>query len=114
LRRRHFIALAGLATLSGCSTNLNPFNWFKRSEPRETIVLPGEKTDPRGLVETVLSMQVEPIPGGAIVRARGRNPTQGWWDAELVKQDVDEQGVLVYEFRLLPPIAKADVSLNGL
>lgn len=113
LSRRH-VVLGLTVALAGCAgvrqSRLNPFNWFKRSEPRETIVLPGEKTDPRGLVETVLSMQVEPIPGGAIVRARGLNPTQGWWDAELVKQDVDEQGVLVYEFRLLPPIARADVN----
>jgi hypothetical protein len=51
----------------------------------------------------VLSMTVEPIPGGAVVRARGVTPTQGWWDAELVPQELDDKGILVYEFRLLPP-----------
>jgi hypothetical protein len=55
-------------------------------------------------------MEVEPIPGGAIVRARGLTPTQGWWDAELVAKDVDEDGVLVYEFRLLPPVGRTDVN----
>ncbi|MBN8633288.1 MAG: hypothetical protein J0L76_20830 [Rhodobacterales bacterium] len=94
-------------------SKLNPFNWFKKSEPRETIVLPGEETDPRALVETVLTMAVEPIPGGAIVRARGLNPTQGWWDAELVAKDLDDKGVLVYEFRLSPPVDRTDVKTQA-
>jgi hypothetical protein len=66
-------------------------------------VLPEEATDPRPLVESVLSMTVEPVPGGAIVRARGQTPTQGWWQAELVPLDVDDRGALVYEFRIEPP-----------
>jgi hypothetical protein len=111
--RRLVVLGLGLA-LAGCGglrdSRLNPFNWFKRSEPRETIVLPGEKTDPRGLVETVLSMAVEPIPGGAVVRARGLTPTQGWWNAELVARDLDQDGVLVFEFRLLPPAGRTDVN----
>ncbi len=111
---RRLVVLGLGLTLAGCGglreSRLNPFNWFRRSEPRETIVLPGEQTDPRGLVETVLSMDVEPIPGGAVVRARGLTPTQGWWNAELVGRDVDENGVLVYEFRLLPPVGQTDVN----
>ena len=78
---RRFVVLGLGLALAGCGrigqSKLNPFNWFEKSEPRETIVLPGEQTDPRPLVDTVLSMQVEPIPGGAIVRARGVSPTQG-------------------------------------
>ncbi|HLQ18138.1 MAG TPA: hypothetical protein VK146_04090 [Tabrizicola sp.] len=111
---RRLVVLGLGLTLAGCGglreSRLNPFNWFRRSEPRETIVLPGEETDPRGLVETVLSMNVEPIPGGAVVRARGLTPTQGWWNPELVGRDVDENGVLVYEFRLLPPTGQTDVN----
>jgi hypothetical protein len=37
-------------------------------------------------------------------------PTQGWWDAELVPQELDDKGILVYEFRLLPPPDRADVN----
>ncbi|MBA3910256.1 MAG: hypothetical protein C0524_10320 [Rhodobacter sp.] len=103
-----FTALVGCGGVR--DSKLNPLNWFKRSEPRETIVLPGESADPRPLVEAVLSMSVEPMPGGAIVRATGLTPTQGWWSAELVPLPLDENGVLVYEFRLLPPITKTDVN----
>lgn len=111
--RRLVVLGLGLA-LAGCGglrqSKLNPFNWFKKSQPRETIVLPDEQADARPLVDTVLTMAVEPIPGGAVVRARGVTPTQGWWDAELVARDVDEKGVLVYEFRLVPPTGQTDVN----
>lgn len=111
--RRLFIASLALS-VAGCGglreSRLNPFNWFRKSEPRETIVLPEAGSDPRPLVEAVLSLAVEPIPGGAIVRARGQTPTQGWWQAELVAQPVDENGSLVYEFRLLPPDKRTDVN----
>lgn len=92
--------------LVGCGglreSHLNPFNWFKRSEAR-AIVAVETAGDARAFVETVLTMTVEPIPGGAIVRATGLPPTQGWWQAELVALPVTESGTLVYEFRLLPP-----------
>lgn len=106
---RPVLALCLCALVSGCGgfkdSRMNPANWFGRSEPRETIVLPDEQSDPRPMVETVLSLNVEPMPGGAIVRARGQTPTQGWWQAELVPLDLDDTGALVYEFRLLPPLA---------
>ncbi len=100
--------------LAGCGglrdSRLNPFNWFGKSQPRETIVLQETPGDPRPFVDAVLGMTVEPIPGGAIVRATGQTPTQGWWQAELVPLPVDENGTLVYEFRLLPPVTPTDVN----
>jgi hypothetical protein len=104
---RPLLALCLSALVAGCGgfrdSWVNPANWFGGSEPRETIVLPVEDDDPRPLVETVLTMTVEPVPGGAIVRARGQTPTQGWWQAELVPLDIDDRGTLVYEFRIEPP-----------
>jgi hypothetical protein len=107
------VALAALLTLSACGavrdSRINPFNWFGRSEPVETVTLI-EKADPRPLIGDVLSMSVEPYSGGAIVRATGRTDTQGWWDAELVEAKTDDPGKLVLEFRLLPPIVATDVN----
>lgn len=103
---RALVTIALCLSLAGCGglreSRLNPFNWFKRSEARASVLVeaPGDK---RPLVETVLTMTVEPIPGGAIVRATGLPPTQGWWQAELVAMPLDENGTLVYEFRVLPP-----------
>lgn len=111
---RSLLLLTLCATLAGCGgfreSRLNPFNWFGRSEPRETVEVVAERGDPRPLVETVVSMTVEPMPGGAIVRARGLAPTQGWWAAELVPARTEAEGVLIYEFRLLPPVGRADVN----
>jgi hypothetical protein len=111
---RSLLMVTLCVALAGCGgfrqSKLNPFNWFGKSELRETIVLPTEAGDPRPLVDAVLTMTVEPIPGGAIIRARGQTPTQGWWQAELVPLEIDANGTLVYEFRLLPPIAATDVN----
>ena len=111
---RPLLVLTVTLALAGCGgmrdSILNPFNWFKKSELRESIVLPEAQTDARPLVETVLDLKVEPMPGGAIVRARGRTPTQGWWQAELVPVAIEDTGVLVYEFRLFSPAGRTDVN----
>ena len=110
--------LAGLAlmvVLSGCGaireSRLNPFNWFGRSAPVETVLLSTkDTTDPRALVDEVLSLDIEAFPGGAIIRAEGRTPVQGYWDAELVARPIEKEGVLIYDFRILPPIVATDVN----
>jgi hypothetical protein len=86
------------------NSRLNPFNWFGRSEPVQTtaVVLPGEIKDLRPLVQQVTEMVVEPIPEGAIIRAKGLPPTQGWWNAELVERSF-EDGVLTFDFRIIGP-----------
>ena len=111
---RPVLLLTLCATLAGCGgfleRRLNPFNWFGRSEPRETVVVQDLAQARNPLVETVVGLVVEPIPGGAIVRARGLTPTQGYWAAELVEVETEQEGVLVYEFRILPPAGAADVN----
>lgn len=109
-------ALSVVLFVSACgavrTSRLNPFNWFGQSQPEQTVaaVQPGPEADQRPLVEQVLSMSVEPMPGGAIVRATGLPPTQGWWDGELVARPVDENGTLIYDFRLVPPLEQTAVS----
>jgi hypothetical protein len=113
LSRRLFV-VSMAAAVAGCGgfrdSRLNPRNWFGRSRQRAAVLLPEAAADPRPLVETVLTLTVEPIPGGAIVRARGQTPTQGWWQAELVAVDTDDPAVLVYEFRLSPPPGQTAVN----
>lgn len=112
---RPLFAVTLIVALASCGamkdSKLNPFNWFKRSEPRAMVDVSGDPVDQRPLVETVTDLVVEPIPGGAIVRARGLPPTQGWWDAELVPKPSDDPGLLVYEFRIMQPPEPQDVNV---
>lgn len=107
-------ALIALLVLTSCGkvrdSRLNPFNWFGRSEQTETLQTVQKPADPRPLVADVVSMNVEPYSGGAIVRATGISPTQGYWDAELVEVENDESGHLILEFRLFPPVAEQGVN----
>lgn len=102
------IALTAVMTLTACGaireSRLNPLNWFGRSQEARAdefgVAVPDEK---RPLVAQVLGMTIEQTPYGALVRATGISPMQGYYDAELVARPVDDKGVLVYDFRLMPP-----------
>ena len=63
------------------------------------------RDDDRGLVDQVTALDVDPMPGGAVVRARGLPPAQGFWDADLVPLAGGRPvgGVLAYELRVAPP-----------
>ena len=77
----------------------------------EQVLLPTTAAeDPRALVDEVLSLNIEAFPGGAIIRAEGLTPVQGYWDAELVARPIEKEGVLIYDFRILPPISATDVN----
>ena len=107
LRALAMVLTLGLA-VTGCSSvsqsKYNPFNWFKPGEPTGPAVLYVPAADKRLLVAQVLTLKVEQTPDGAIIRATGLPPTQGWWKAALVKVDQDDATKLIYEFRLFPPI----------
>jgi len=107
MKRTVLAALGVVLVVSGCGmireSRLNPFNWFGRAEPRETVTTAAPQ-DQRLLVSQVLSLSVDPYSAGAIIRAKGIPPSQGWWDAELVPRPLDENGVLVFDFRVFPPL----------
>ncbi len=111
------LALCCALILAGCGglreSRLNPFNWFGRSRVVEAPVVDTTVApDGRQLVADVTLMQVDALPGGAIIRAEGRAPTQGYWDAELVLRggaDADPANP-VYDFRVFPPKGEAAVS----
>ena len=103
-------ALALTMALSACGTirdsRFNPFNWFGTSRSEPTTLGPIASTvDNRALVAQVTQLAIERTSTGAIVRAEGLTPTQGWWDAELVPQTslTPIDGVVVYEFRIASP-----------
>jgi hypothetical protein len=108
LRLAAVLSLALIVTGCGVAKRLNPFTWFGQDREEAVLVLPEEEEDRRALVARVTDLRIEAIPGGAIVRATGLPPTQGWWEAELVPRPVDEAGRLVFDFRILPPVARTE------
>jgi hypothetical protein len=108
---RALLALALVTGLAACgNSRLNPFNWF--GGDRETRVEVSDAAAPddlRGLVSEVIDLAVEPVPQGAIVRATGLPPTQGFWEADLVEVERTETAI-VYEFRVFPPLQPNRVS----
>ncbi|MEM9320064.1 MAG: hypothetical protein AAGA70_13825 [Pseudomonadota bacterium] len=107
--RRALIGLGLCLALAACESRLNPLNWFGGAR-EERISAPDEApeaADPRPLVDQVVDLTIDPLPGGAVVTAVGLPPRQGFWQAELVEAS-REDGRLVYEFRLLPPLSQTD------
>lgn len=116
MRRMLTAALITATVLGGCGSmrdsRLNPFNWFKKSQDSQMMgTLTEAPADPRALVADVIDLTVEPYPGGAIIRARGLPPTQGYWDAELVARPLDENGVQVFDFYVFPPVIPMDANI---
>lgn len=106
----HVLALTGLFLLSACggigSSNLNPFNWFGGQDEPEPFLPPEAEvqTDPRPLVQDVVSVSIEQTPGGAILHARGVTPVAGWHSADLVLDPARTgNGVLAFGFRAAEP-----------
>jgi hypothetical protein len=111
MRGRPILTLTLCAGLAGCgsfnASSLNPFNWWGGDEVDVTFAPDGEPIDPRPLVGEVTVLVAERAPGGVIVRATGLPPVQGFWSAALVPDNLelqpDENGVLGFDFRALPP-----------
>lgn len=103
--QRRWVLLGAMAGLAACGGRLNPFNWFRRREPRveeEVFALPA---DTRGLIDRVTDLALEETRSGLILRVTGLAGMQGYHDAELVGLPVDEEGLKVFEFRVAPPLA---------
>ncbi|WP_136685534.1 hypothetical protein [Falsirhodobacter xinxiangensis] len=113
MRKPLLAALALTMTLGACG-RLNPANWGGgRPEPVDPAFAPVVATvDPRPLVAQVTSLRVEQTRDGAIVRATGLPPTQGYWQAELIARPLAE-GVQVYDFRIVPPAPGQRVSTQA-
>ena len=110
MQRRHFIALAGLAALAGCSSRLNPFTWFGGGRRAERVEPVEVRLDPRPLVPQVARLDVDRHPSGAIIRVAGLPPRQGWYDAQLVRVPDAGADVLAYQLHAWPPSYRTLVS----
>ena len=117
MRKTVSALLVSTLMLSACQSRINPFNWFGDSSPE---IIPSGPTEPSnplipagsGLfsskaeevytgqpVDTVNSLIVERVPGGAIIRATGVAAFQGIFDVQLTPENADElpvDGVLTY------------------
>ena len=119
MRKPLLAALVMVLTLGACGvmreSRFNPFNWFGRSEraapvdPAVVQVVPG---DAREQVASVTALVIEQVTGGAIVRATGLTPRQGYWQAELVPRPLDDKGGLVFDFLVFPPVGQTGVSTD--
>lgn len=115
-------ALMLTVALGACGfrqSKLNPFNWFGNSQqqavPAQYDPATGQKIVPQatpGMVAQVTDLVVERRPGGALVRATGLPPTQGWWNAGLKAENdgVPVKGVLTFRFVIAPPPGATPVS----
>ena len=99
------LALLALAACSSGGAVLNPLNWF--GDSRSTAVeraLDGAAQAP--VIDRVISLVVDPTPGGAIVSTVGLPPTQGFWQADLVPVPTGDPSALLFDFRILPPLER--------
>lgn len=103
---RVILAMTLVMTVSACASRINPFNWFPDNRSQDIEVVERVETlDPRSLVREVVSLSIEQEPRGAVVTATGLPSVQGYWEADLVEVQ-REDGVVVYEFRVLPPLSQ--------
>ncbi|MDA8747151.1 hypothetical protein N9M66_02950 [Litoreibacter sp.] len=106
---RPLLAILAVAMIvSACSSRLNPVNWFgrDRAEVVETAPDANVTRDGRRFVDQVVQLAVDATPNGAIVRAVGLPLTQGYWDAELVRVNSQDPSLVVFEFRVVPPLER--------
>jgi len=102
------VVLFLIVSVAACgNSRLNPLNWFGGEREQRIRVEPDASGRPividgRVLVSEITQLSVEQTTAGAIVRATGVTPTQGYYDAELVEVERTENA-LVYEFRAADP-----------
>lgn len=95
------LAVAGCGSVS--ESRLNPFGWFGRDRSEDLADAARAETE-APVIDQVLSLSVDATPGGAIVSTVGLPPTQGFWEAELVRVPTEDPSVMLFDFRILPPL----------
>lgn len=117
MKMRIVPALLAVLALTACESRYNPGNWNWGGGSTATTLAPqggyGDRSDQRPLVEQVVSVSVENVPGGAIVTAVGLPPTVGYWNVDLVPvhesvtgKPVGQDGVMWLEYVAVGPLSQ--------
>lgn len=113
---RSALLITAILSLAACESRINPLNWFG-GEREQRIAVNPEATagtvdeDGRILAAEITQLSVEQTTSGAIVRATGVTPAQGFFDAELVLVEQTETSV-VFEFRVAAPVGTGTAGLQ--
>lgn len=115
MRKTALTAMTLVLLLGACGTvrdsRINPFNWFGGAREGRAVEAAGPVGDGRILVAQVTHFSVEPAVGGAVLRATGLPPTQGWYEGELVLvPDADKPNDLLFRFVIRAPVLPNRVS----
>lgn len=102
--RAALLALPLLAACSGGGNVLTNAIFAPLPDPRAEAAAQSGGVP---VADTILRVETAPMPGGLILSAVALPPRQGYWDPALVPVRADADGVLVLEFRLLPPLNAA-------
>lgn len=114
---RTIVVLSLILSVAACgNSRLNPLNWFGGDREQRIRVDPDANgrpvvVDGRILVTEITQLSVEQTTAGAIVRATGVTPAQGYYDADLVEVERTES-TLVFEFRAASPGSAATAGLQ--
>lgn len=107
-----------LVLLAGCDTlrSLNPFGGgdnrvaYERGSDGELVLAEPPISDGSIPAPAIRSHRIDPSSEGAILVVEALAPTQGYYGARLHRRNFgepDENGVLTYEFRVMPPETQA-------
>ena len=109
--------------LSSCGTRANPFNWFgngrnapAQAQDEATVnpLIPNTRRTRRNApipyqgapIDSITALNLDPVPGGVIVRATGVARMQGAYEAVLTAANEDllpVDGVLTFRFEVRLP-----------
>lgn len=113
---RAVLILSVTLSLAACDSRINPLNWFGGDREQRVRVDADDPTrativDSRVFISEITQLSVEQTTAGAIIRATGVAPAQGYFDAELVMIERTPTSV-VYDFRVAQPLGNATSGLQ--